>query len=182
MAAREQEILKEQNAKLESSVSIYELEAEKRMKEYDDDYLKKKESQINCRETVMQQISNYQVEYLKKPQFEHENAELETYLKKFTEEVDYIESQMTKYDAIIEYSIKDLEKPLKKVEKIKKKNIKIEKEVLDLRTKLENNKKTMIEYIESNLALRNHLDGEENRRNMLEKLVRDLEKKLAIEG
>lgn len=159
-------------------MSLYEKEAEKRIEVYENDYITKRDSQINCKENVMKQIQNYQVEYLKKPQLEQENLELEAYLNKFADDVDFIESQMAKYDAIIEHSIKDLEKPLKKVEKIKKKNIKIEKEVLDLRTKLENNKKTMIEYIETNLTYRRLLDAESNKHKTLEKLVSDLEKKI----
>ena len=170
--------MKEQNKKLESSVTEYEKEATKRIKEYEDDYIKKRDSQINYKETLLKQITNYQAEYLKKPQLEKENDELEDYLNKFVNDVDYIESQMTKYDAIIEHSIKDLEKPLKKVEKIKKKNIKIEKEVLDLRTKLENNKKTMIEYIDTNMNCRKLLEAESNKQKTLDKLVADLEKKI----
>ena len=178
LAAREQAILKEQNEKLESSVSMYEKEAAKRIAEYEEDFIKKRDNQISCKETVMQQIASYQVEYLKKPQLEEENVQLEAYLNKFSEEVDFIESQMARYDAIIEYSIKDLEKPLKKVEKIKKKNIKIEKEVLDLRTKLENNKKTMMEYVDTNLNCRKLLEMESNKQKTLEKLIGDLEKKI----
>lgn len=161
---------------------MYEKEAAKRIKEYEDDYIKKKDKQVTCKEAVMQQIQSYQVEYMKKPQLEQENVDLEAYMNKFADEVDYIESQMAKYDAIIEYSIKDLEKPLKKVEKIKKKNIKIEKEVLDLRTKLENNKKTMIEYIDTNLNYRKLMEAEHNKQKTLEKLTADLEKKLSVSG
>lgn len=159
-------------------MEAYEKEAAKRIQEYEDDFVKKRESQISCRDSVMQQIQSYQSEYLKKPQLEQENVELEAYLGKFADEVDYVESQMAKYDAIIEHSIKDLEKPLKKVEKIKKKNIKIEKEVLDLRTKLENNKKTMIEYIDTNINYRKVLDAEANKQKTLEKLIGDLNKKI----
>lgn len=171
MLKKQKEFLEEQKIKIfkEMSESIIKIEK---------DYTEKEEKVKNIHIQCDEQIKKYDTEASKKGEVVNSKDEEIEFYKKYIDDVQILEKDISNYEDLMKDSLGDIKNILKKVEKIKKINSKDESNQIKNWKKLKETNNKLFQFIDKNLNIRKKISVEEKKQKMFEKLIEDLNKKL----